>query len=476
MRILTWMFLVHEHMVDMPVSILGLRWANSLTGAPETFRPDDEVKYFPVQVRRDVDIWSIGCVFSEAAVWSRFGWEGVLEYRRLRQAEVKTRQDLDGEQLFHDGRHLLQAVHDTHKQILENQRDMDLVTVEILRLLNKDMLLSDGKPRYSARGIFHESRSIIKKARRTPGISTANIPSRRDESHESLDDLEGPPKTPPSVPPGYFRGSSSSAWSKASTPIDTVPSAGSTSTNSARSFSPGLVGLATSHQQNYRPSPDGPSQQSANLFGPFRSQSFDRDQLPDPSRPGSIKSHESESALDKSNALHLGRSGQKTSLADRRPHRETLGNFPNRVGRSASNEIFLHRSQTENGTSGHRRRKGVKSPSEPRSLKQETSAPLTPFQSYGPKSFLEAANQASSRTDINRTLEEPQRPHVNLQEALSWKQNRKEKKEGYQEELAGHENLASLDKRDHVSCARSYGGILQAYGRETLTLVPDLCD
>lgn len=480
MENLTLIILEPVHTVDLPVSSF---WAAMglirRIGAPETFKPDDKIPDFPIQVRRDVDIWSTGCVFSEAAVWSRFGWTRVLEYRRRRQAEVKDRQDLKGEQIFHDGRYLLQAVHDMHKQISEDPREMDLVTLDILRLLDEDMLLSENKDRYSAKGVFHKSRSIIKKARKTSRISTTNISPTTDKIHENLNDLEGSPKTPPNVPPGYIRGSSPSSWRSASTPADMFPSARPISTSNTRSYLPSLRGIAPSRQQFYTTSSsDGHSQRSTNLFGPFRSQSFDLHELPDPPSPGSIKSYES--SLDKFNGLSLGTPDHEIPQGDQRPHCGTIGDIRNRAGRLASNETSLHRSQTEKGISGHRRTNEFRFTGEPRSLVQETqmltSAPSSSFQSRRPKSYLEAGNQPSSRFDFNRILGNPQRPHVDLKEALKWKQRKKDKKKGYQEELRGHENLTSLDKRDHVSSPRSNDRKLLVYHDQTLTLLPDLCD
>ena len=167
------------------------------TGAPETFRPDDGTQYIPVQVRPGVDIWSIGCVFSEVAVWSRFGWERVMEYKRLRQAEVKQRLDFDGEELFHDGRDVLQSVQDMHDNIRLEKRDMDLVTIEILRLLEDDMLLREHEPRYSAKQVFHKSRRIINAVRKMLENTATDIPSRSGEDRGSVTEFEEEPKTPP---------------------------------------------------------------------------------------------------------------------------------------------------------------------------------------------------------------------------------------------------------------------------------------
>ena len=480
MKLLTLIFSEPVHTVYLPGSSfwVAMRLIRRI-GAPETFRHDDKIAYFPIQVRRDVDIWSTGCVFSEAAVWSRFGWKRVLEYRRRRQAEVKDRQNLDGEQIFHDGRHLLQAVHDMHKQISEDRREMDLVTVDILRLLDEGMLLSEDKRRYSAKDVFHKSENIIKKARKTFQISTTNIFPPIDKIHENLDDLEESPKTPPNVPPGYIRSSSPSSWRSVSTPADTFPSARSTSTSNIRSYSPSFRGIAASGQQFYTTSSsDGHSQRSANLFGPFRSQSFGLHGLPDPPSPGSIKSYEP--SLDKLNGISLGTPDHELSLGDQRPHCETIGDIRNRTGRLASNETSLRRSQTEKEIPGYRRNNEFGFTGEPRSPVQETqmltSAPSSSFQSRRPMSYLKAGNQPSSRFDIDRKSENRQRPHVDLQEAIRWRQRKKDKKQDYQEELTGHENLTYLDKRDHVSYPRSSDRKGSVYHDQTLTLLPDICD
>lgn len=423
-------------------------------GAPETFKPDDKIPNFPIRVRRDVDIWSTGCVFSEAAVWSRFGWTRVLEYRHRRKAEVKARQDLGGEHIFHDGRYVLQAVHDMHKQISEDPREMDLVTVNILRLLDEDMLLSEDETRHSAKDVFQKSRSIIKKARKIARISTTNISATTDKIHGNFDDLEGSPKTPPNVPPGYIRGSSPSSWRSASIPADMFSSARPTSTSSTGSYSPSLIGIAPPREQIYTTShTDGYSQRSAHFFGPFRSRSFGLHELPDPPSPGSIKSYGS--SFDQFNGLSLGTSDHEIPQGDQRPHSGTIDDVRNRAGWLASNEPSLHRSQTEKGVSGHRQTNAFGFTGEPRSLVQETqmltSAPPSSLQSRRPKTYLEAGDPPSSRSGSNRILGSPQRPVVYLKEALEWKQRRKDKKQGYQAELTGHENLTSLHKRDHVS-------------------------
>lgn len=180
-------------------------------GAPETFRPESAIDPLPVEVRRDVDVWSVGCVFSEAAVWSRYGWKRVLEYRLQRQRELKKILTLDGEHCFHDGRDVLPIVLGTHKHMAGEPRTIDQVTIDILHILDDNVLLNENESRYSAKQLFHKLKRVIRHAHVSLGPGDAG----------SVSDDEERPKTPPCVPPGYVSTSGSCARSSAGTRVDT---------------------------------------------------------------------------------------------------------------------------------------------------------------------------------------------------------------------------------------------------------------
>ena len=179
-------------------------------GAPETYRSDDSTDNLPLQVRPEVDIWSMGCVFSEATVWSRFGWPKVLEYRRQRQDELERRLDMQGEQLFHDGNDVLKIVQETHNHIIKKARSIDHITVEIIPLID-DMLLNKDEPRQSAKQVLYKARRAIKATRKTFGLSTKEASLRNGDDDAGGSDLDERPKTPPSVPPGYTSSSAASS-------------------------------------------------------------------------------------------------------------------------------------------------------------------------------------------------------------------------------------------------------------------------
>lgn len=443
----TSMLLGLEHTVEL-LSPSICAWTRLIywVGAPETFRPDDSGEYFPVQVRPDVDIWSIGCVFSEVAVWSRFGWHRVLEYRRRRRAEVKRRLDIDGEDLFHDGRDVLQAVQDMHEDITDRPRTFDNVTVEIVRLLDYDLLLNETEPRYSAKQVFHKSRRIIKATRKNSGIPAAAVPSREDEDHGHVSDPEEEPKTPPSVPPGYGGNFGPSFRRPPSTRVGTFSPTRPMSMNSVRSYSPSVRSATTSrHFHSLATSPNGHDHNDT-AFGPFESQSIGLHDLPDPPSPAS--SYQS-STIDRFNTQDLD-----NSHGHRRSHRETMGEIP-MTGSTAPDKMPLRRSQTEKKPFAHPRRnsaesslgshKDTLSPIENSQL--PTPPPSSSSNRHHLKSSPEAQRQMDSHPKIEKKREELQRPHLSLQEGLLWKER---KKEGYQTLLNGHENLTYLNERDHV--------------------------
>lgn len=94
------------------------------------------------------DIWSIGCVYSEAAVWCVCGEEGREEYRRLRQSQVPESACKAGyEAAFHDGENRLDAVHEMHRLIHYRRIVVDTITFKVGELVLQSMMrVEDGGP------------------------------------------------------------------------------------------------------------------------------------------------------------------------------------------------------------------------------------------------------------------------------------------------------------------------------------------
>jgi hypothetical protein len=100
-----------------------------------------------VKVKQSVDIWSVGCIYSEAAVWIADGYRGVMDYRRRRKAETDQLRDFRDGDCFHDGYKVLNAVRETHRNIERSLRVTDNITKQVLDTIIKEMLWeSDVRP------------------------------------------------------------------------------------------------------------------------------------------------------------------------------------------------------------------------------------------------------------------------------------------------------------------------------------------
>lgn len=113
----------------------------------------------PLQVTPAVDIWSIGCVFSEVSVWAYYGWDTVVDYRRQRSKEVKDKGGGEGEYIFHFEGDRLSAVENIHQRILKARFASNHITRSILKLVD-DMLQKGDRPH--AKLVHEKSKRLVK--------------------------------------------------------------------------------------------------------------------------------------------------------------------------------------------------------------------------------------------------------------------------------------------------------------------------
>ena len=150
------------------VPSIGLRSKSALlitvTGAPEAHRIDPAVKQVPISVSRGVDVWSLGCLYSEVATWICFGRSRVEQYRVQRQQEVaqKLNNPEDGD-LFHDGEVVLNTVEESHTSIHDSHRIDDFITPRIVNEVIGEML-KDQRLRISAIQTYVKSEKAIRAA------------------------------------------------------------------------------------------------------------------------------------------------------------------------------------------------------------------------------------------------------------------------------------------------------------------------
>ena len=199
---------------------------NECSGAPETFRSHKDIDSTPLPVTQDVDVWSLGCVFSETSVWAHYGWKRVAEYRRRRSREIADKGGDEGEHIFHFEGNLLDAVNDIHRDILRNIQVSDRVTQSILHGLVDDMLQHGSRP--AAKQCYEKSKRLIKEAGTTFEVSvdelvgntnyegTKGSPRVPGKHRRSRADQEPPPGEP-LLPHSDSAQTSSSSASQAST-------------------------------------------------------------------------------------------------------------------------------------------------------------------------------------------------------------------------------------------------------------------
>ncbi|KAH7409341.1 hypothetical protein BKA64DRAFT_393873 [Cadophora sp. MPI-SDFR-AT-0126] len=128
-------------------------------GSPECYLKGQEPS---VNFNQNFDIWSLGCIFSEVAVWVASGYHGVQNYRILRATEA----DHELGDCFHNGKLVLGAVGTAHLQLLSNLRQSDVITAAIVRLVVARMMVPSAH-RMTAKQLWQECQGILSQSKAT---------------------------------------------------------------------------------------------------------------------------------------------------------------------------------------------------------------------------------------------------------------------------------------------------------------------
>ncbi|KAJ4183440.1 hypothetical protein NW759_017083 [Fusarium solani] len=142
-------------------------------GAPESSHHADYTRYGRTHITPKVDIWSLGCVMSEAAIWIKCGRQGLENYRNGRIAETRTlpRFGQAGHGgCFHDGAQALSAVRTTHDWIRNHCPD-DTVTLQVLEMIETSMLVPQ-RDRQDAQMLCERLAKIIQATSSGNGINS----------------------------------------------------------------------------------------------------------------------------------------------------------------------------------------------------------------------------------------------------------------------------------------------------------------
>lgn len=131
-------------------------------------------------VLQTIDIWSLGCVFSIAATWVVFGYQGIKQFTRIREKAIETirvrqrgsrsNSNLSAGDYFHDGHSVLEAVTSWHRILRSSLRKTDSVTSNLLDLVDKKMLLGNAGARIKATDLVSELKRILVQSETGPRI------------------------------------------------------------------------------------------------------------------------------------------------------------------------------------------------------------------------------------------------------------------------------------------------------------------
>ncbi|KAL8713929.1 MAG: hypothetical protein Q9220_002075 [cf. Caloplaca sp. 1 TL-2023] len=420
-------------------------------GAPETYSRDLTSASIPTQVQQHVDVWSLGCIFSEAAVWSYSGPDYVMEYERQRRDEVEKILGYRGESIFHDCNSVLPVVLETHQFIRDGQQMIDRITVRILDVVEKRMLLKEDQGRYSAKQVFDQFKQAIDDMRVKLELPTNGRSLVHQGHSQHMHDHERP-LTPPNVPPGYSSTRNTTPRiperNGMNIPLPARPRA-------ANIMQPNLASHHIAH--SFRPYPsetaDGLYQtpQSSSPFGSFSSKSVSLHDLPEPPEPAASTELTS---LDYFNACSIDTRKPRYPQGRRHPFRETIGESSIRAKSPSLDNESLRRSQTEKRPYSHPHGSEVGVYSDPlpqesfrsRHEKLRTTTTGSPEQRSA-QIYESPTVPLPQRFDEQHQVSEPQRPTLSLEDALRWKRKKKDHDRPY---LNGQENLTYLNARDHI--------------------------
>jgi len=186
-----------------------LHHVNHLTaiGAPECYmpyNPDKPTGRDSPMISWESDIWSLGCIYSEAAVWIAEGYKGLVDYRKKRMAETDRILFKCGD-CFHDGVRVLQSVLDVHRDVEDSLRRSDYITSDVLHSMVGEMMWDEDRP--NAKTLWRKAETVLSKARQKLSAKTEYEFPRPGSRGRFLPPLRVQPPTVPLPPlPPLSRG------------------------------------------------------------------------------------------------------------------------------------------------------------------------------------------------------------------------------------------------------------------------------
>ncbi|OCL14632.1 kinase-like protein [Glonium stellatum] len=152
-------------------------------GPPECYRSEPFTATSRLPSSQIADIWSLGAVLSEAAVWLHGGGiPGIRGYMKLRTKETEGISEFKDVGCFHNGESVLLCVETTHEALRKNAQGRDTLTGPVLSMI--EMMLAPSQARLSATQCSFKAKKVLDGAR-----------SMIDDSYNGLRNSTLPPKT-----------------------------------------------------------------------------------------------------------------------------------------------------------------------------------------------------------------------------------------------------------------------------------------
>lgn len=178
------------------MSEVTIRLTRDWSGAPER----DPTRRDTVNaVPQTIDTWSLGCVFSIAATWVALGYQGILQFTKLRQKAIKkivperdlqhpsqnTTLSITLADHFHDGHDVLADVLNWHVFLRRALRKTDTMTNRVLDLIDDKMLLGSATERINAKDMCAELKQLLSQTQQSPDLPESIMEALREVDDEA---------------------------------------------------------------------------------------------------------------------------------------------------------------------------------------------------------------------------------------------------------------------------------------------------
>uniref|UniRef100_A0A0B7KEL8 Protein kinase domain-containing protein n=1 Tax=Bionectria ochroleuca TaxID=29856 RepID=A0A0B7KEL8_BIOOC len=149
-----------SYLIPTNVTLEAINRGTTRTYAPPEIYLGDSVKYI---VGPTLDMWSIGCIIIEAAVWLTFNERGRQDFRNKRIEEISKLPDLRNlgyGDCFHDGSVALKCVTEYVNLMKLHGRPSDKITPEIVNLATENLLVEEDS-RINSLNLHSRLRAIL---------------------------------------------------------------------------------------------------------------------------------------------------------------------------------------------------------------------------------------------------------------------------------------------------------------------------